>query len=319
MPTVSELVRDVLASVATDATGVAAAKWIDNRYQEMVGKVKFRSLRSIGELQLPKVVGNDDDDTVTTTRDSTAVSGTSTTWETTPTTSPGAYWYFKASSAWYNISSVTDNTNLVLTTAFSEDAVSAGTYKIVKRYHPLASTARRLGSFMLTRLFKELQSVSETELNLIAPGRILTDNIPNYVALSGHDASDYLQVEIYPPPKLSEIIHYIYWKIPSTLSLGTTLPLMIDPYTLKEGVLVDLYRFEKAAALRAGNVEIAGHWGNEEARQRTIWRKVINDAIRSDRGVDDITMILDMISNRRGRYDGDITTAREDRLINWNG
>jgi hypothetical protein len=186
----------------------------------------------------------------------------------------------------------------------------------VKRHHTLATAARRLGAFVHSRQRRELTTVSAGELDIIAPGRILAGGLPVYVAEIGEDSSGYKQVEIYPPPEESELIHYVYWKLPTTLTLSTTLPQSIDPYTLKEGVLVDLYRFEKSRALRLGNMEAAGHWGNEEARQRTIWRKAIDHAIRSDRGVDDITFIVQMLSG--GTRSGDIKTARDDLYARWN-
>jgi hypothetical protein len=133
------------------------------------------------------------------------------------------------------------------------------------------------------------------------PGRTLVGNIPTHVAQVGTDSSNNLIYEIYPPPEESEIIHYIYWNLPSTLTANSTIPAVIDPYTLKEGVLIDLYRYEKAAARRNLQIEAANSWSNDEARQRTIWKKVIKDAIRTSRGSDDITFILTMFRTSQGR------------------
>jgi hypothetical protein len=107
--------------------------------------------------------------------------------------------------------------------------------------------------------------------------------------------------EIYPPPETSELIHYIYWNLPTALTPTSTIPPVIDPYTLKEGVLIDLYRYEKAAARRSLQIEAANSWSNDEARQRTIWKKVIKDAIRTSRGSDDISFILTMFRTNQGR------------------
>lgn len=318
MATVSELVRDVLASAATDAGGIACAKWVDNRYKEMLATVKFRSHRVIGELSLPAVVPTSSEgSTVDATRGSTGITGTDSTWATSPTTSPGDDWYFRARSAWYRIASVTSNTVLTLDSAFAEDDVDDGSYSIVKRYHSLASDARRLGTFVHSRLRTDLESISLDELNIIAPGRILVGSIPRYVAEVGTDSDGYKSVEIYPPPTKTELLYYVYWKQPTSLTVNGDIPQYIDPYVLKEGTLVDLYRFEKAASLRKGNVEAAATWANEEHKQRTRWRGMLKDARKADRGVDDVTLILDMMVNsRRGRWP-DITTAREDVLATW--
>lgn len=312
MTTVDELARDVLASIATDANAIAAAKWIDNRYKEMVSRVRFRHLREVGELSLPAVY---DTGTVTITRGSTTVTGSSTQFETDLSSGSQEYYYFRTSTAWYRISSVTSETELELSSAFAEDDVSAGSYKIVKRFHPLASDARWMGDFVHTRLRKRLERVSLDMLDIRAPGRSLAGNIPHLVAQVGVDSNGYVEVEVYPPPVESEIIHYIYWTLPSTLAIGSTIPPVIDPYTLKEGVLTDFYRYEKAAAIRKGNIEAAGLWRNEEKAQKSIWEKCIKDAIRTSRGSDDITLILEMFPGSARMHDQ--RTARDYVYVNW--
>lgn len=290
MATVEEIARDVIGSLGTDAGALLVAKWTDNRYQQLVSKVRPRHLRQVGELLLPAKV---DDGLITTTRGSTDVSGDSdTTWATSPTTSPGEYWQFRASSAWYDISSVTDDDTITLSTAFAEEDITEGPYSIIKRYHALDATARWLGRFYHTRLRKEIPVVSLDELGLEAPGRYLVGSYPALVAQVGVDTSNYLKVEVYPPPENTEIIHYIFWDLPTTLTISSTIPLQIDPYVLKEGVLIDAYRYEKARALRRGNVDQAGIWRNDEKAQETIWKRAMQDAARTDRGVDDITLIL---------------------------
>ena len=79
MPTVDELARDVIASIATDANALAAAKWIDNRYKEMMSRVRFRHLRQVGELSVPGIY---DTGTIAATRGSTAITGTATQFQT---------------------------------------------------------------------------------------------------------------------------------------------------------------------------------------------------------------------------------------------
>jgi hypothetical protein len=312
MATVEELVRDILASVSSDAGGLLVAKWADNRYKEMVAKVRFRHLRKVGELSLPAVI---DTGTVTTTRDSTAVTGDSTTFETDMSAGSQEDYYFRAGQNWYKIASVTDDTNLVLASGYAEDAVADGSYKIVKRTHALASDARWFGDFVLTRLRKRLTSISLDELDIRAPGRTIVGSIPDTVAQIAINSSGYPNVEIYPPPEESELIHYVYWSLPTALTMASTIPPVIDQYTLKEGTLIDLYRYEKAAAIRKGNIEQAAVWRNEEKSQESKWRQVINDAIRTSRGTDDISFILQMPNV--AFQSRDQRTARDYILDNW--
>jgi len=312
MPTVTELTRDILSSIATDVGGIACAKWIDNRYKEMVSKVRFRHLRKVGELALPAII---DTGTVTTTRASTAVAGASTTFETDMSAGAQEYYYFKVQSAWNKIASVTDETNLVLSTGFGEAAAAAASYVIVKRHHPLASDARWVGDFYFTRLRKQLTEVPLEAIGIQAPGRSLTGNIPHLVAQVGVDSNGYPMYEIYPPPLLSEVVHYIYWALPTSLSLSTSIPLVIDPYTLKEGVLVDLYRYLKATELKKGNIEAAAVYRNDERAQGTIWKRAIQDAKRTSRGSDDLTFILEMYPGFSSYHDQ--RTARDYIHDNW--
>jgi hypothetical protein len=149
MATVDELARDIVGSLALSEAYLIAVRWIDNRYKQLCSRVRFKHKRKIGEVQIPATY---DTGTVTTTRDSTAVTGASTVWDTTPGNGAQTDWWIKPSSAWYKVSSVTNDTALVLATAFSEDAVAAGSYSLVKRYHSLNATARWLGDFVLTRL-----------------------------------------------------------------------------------------------------------------------------------------------------------------------
>jgi hypothetical protein len=153
------------------------------------------------------------------------------------------------------------------------------------------------------------------ELEREAPGRILTHQFPRTVAQIGVDSNFYLQVEFYPYSAKSEIVHYVYWDLPTELTIASTIPAQIDPYVLKEGALIDAYRFLKAKARMSGQFDAANSWGNDEQRQQTRWERNINEAIRTDQGSDDKTFILSMYGGRRGI--GDIVTARDHILSNW--
>lgn len=314
MATVEELVRDVLGSLGSSAGAPLAAKWVDNRYKDLVSRVKFRHLRSVGELAVPAVVN---EGTVVTTRGSTTVTGTSTTFETDlGGTGSKEYWWFRASSAWYKVASVTSETVLVLASEFAEDDVSGGGYVLVKRHLALDSNARWLGKAVHTRLRRTLDEISLTAMDVRYPGRRLTGVYPFAIAQVGTDSSNSLMVEVYPPPSASEIIHYVYWDLPTALSVGSTIPPQVDAHVLKEGVMVDAYRYEKALALRAGMIEKAAVWRNEERAQMTTWERTITRAVKADRGVDDLTFILQMTGGRSNRGDWQ-RTARDIVLDRW--
>jgi len=410
MATVEELVRSIKGSLPlSDLGGPVVAKWIDERYKEMVSKVRFKHLRTTGELVVPGYV---DTGTVHVSRGAEEVVGLSTVWAAEPTTSVADEWFFRAGTAWYRVASVTDNTNLTLDSPYAEagltsvvepgsytwsntsgseyrlndldgdaisitDTISAvygdgsafsegpggslavsewaqsgnnlyvrladsadpdskrsafvtydiensdgtttgNSYKLVKRYYPLASDARWLGTFVHSRTRMLLSIETPETMDVIAPGRIHIGGYPSHISLIGRDATNgYLMVEVYPPPATSEILHYIYWTLPSALVMASDIPLQIDDNMLKEGAMVDAYRWAKITSIEKGNVEAAGFYGNWEDRQRTIWKRSLKDAQRTDRGVDDTTLILQL--GKGGSLPGAVRTARDHIVSGWTG
>lgn len=313
MATVDELARDLVGSLSLSEGYLIAVRWIDNRYKQLVSRVRFKHLRKIGEVQVPATY---DTGTVAVTRDATAVVGTSSLWATTPTVATHTDWWIKISSAWYRVASVASDTALTLATAFSEDTVTANSYSLVKRTHSLTANARWLGDFVLTRLRLNMgPPIPLEELDREAPGRVLTDHYPRRVAQIGVDSNNYLRVEFYPYSSKSEIVHYVYWDLPTELTITSTIPAQIDPYILKEGALIDAYRFLKAKARMNGEMDIANSWRNDEFAQETRWENRIQEAVQTDQGADDKSFILSMFGERY-KF-GDIVTARDHILSNW--
>jgi len=313
MATVDELARDLVGSLSISEGYLIAVRWIDNRYKQLVSRVRFKHLRKIGAVAIPATYATG---TVAVTRDATSVVGTSTLWATTPTVATHTDWWIKIASAWYRVASVASDTALTLATAFSEDTVTANSYSLVKRLHSLDSGARWLGDFVHTRTGFNMGPPMPLEaLDREAPGRVLTSQYPRRVATIGVDSDFYIQVEFYPYSVDSEIAHYVYWNLPTELTITSTIPRQIDPYVLKEGALIDAYRFLKSKARMAGEMDIANSWRNDEFAQETRWEKRIQEAVHTDQGADDKTFILSMYGGHR--QFGDIMTARDHILSNW--
>lgn len=311
MATVEEVARDLLAAVGSEVGFLTSIKWIDNRYKQIVSRSRFRHLRKVGELIIPARYNTG---TIALTRDSTAGTGTDTVW-TDIGSGAQEYYYLRQSVAWYHLSSITDDTNLVLTTAFAEDTVTTGAYNIIKRHHPLNSNARWLGRFVHSRLRNPLDSVSPDALDIDVPGRTLVGSYPLQVAQVGTDSSNNIIVEFYPYCNESEIIHYVYWDLPTTLTISSTIPPQIDPYVLKEGALVDLYRYLAARAAHTGQIETAAYFRNESRAQETQWERRMQEASATDKGLDDTEFILKMLG--RGHRTGDIRNAHDQVYSRW--
>lgn len=304
--TVDSVARAALNAINSDVGLVRAVKFTSYRYRELTNDGKLRALRKLGELVIPAVV---DTGTVDCTRDSNVVTGNAAAQAVWTTALIGRY--FRASNAWYKVANVVGG-ELRLESTFSETAVDDGAYKIVQRFAALPPEVRYLGTFVHTRLRNKLQLQTAHEMDWNFPDRILSSNAgPQVVVDFGRDDSGDRVVEIYPYSETSEILHYTYWERSPDLEIGDLLPYSVDEYALKEGVLIDLMRYEASKAARSGKVDEASFWRNDYRAQETQWRKIRQDLLKADKGIDDMTFILrhaglDVAS------DGVIRTAREE-------
>ncbi len=314
MATVDDIIKSLLGSVGTESEVLIAVQWLNERYKELVSRVRFNHLRRVGEFRTAAVA---DTGTITATRGSKAVTGVGTGWSTFATTTQ-PYWAFRGSVAWYEVDLISAATTLSLLTEFSEATLAAGSsYKMVKRYHPLNSNARWLGQFILPRLGLNLgDPISYVELDTIDPRRTLVGSLPSYVSVMGTtkigntNGVGTVMVEVYPYPENAELIKYVYWDIPSSFNMGDTVPPQIDGYILKEGAYIDYCRFMMAKREKEGKYEGTAFWRNEMHAARTKWEYYINQATRADRAADDISFILERDSGRGAHSIGDIRTAR---------
>lgn len=317
MATVGDLAREVVGALGggpTEDSYALVLQWINRRYREMVGTVKFRQLRSVGEIQIP---ASYDTGTAVATRDSTTVTGTGTAWQTLMGAGSQEYYWIRLSNAWYQISSVSSETSLTLSTNYSEDTVStAQAYTIVKKHIALPSSVRWLGTFMHDRLNAVLgEPISLMELNYIAPARHLVSAYPTIVSQVGTDSSNNVMIETYPYCEDSEILRYVYWNIPTDLTITSTIPPQIELHMLKEGVLIDLMRWKAAKAADEMDIERAAYWRNEYRAQAPVWQKYMRDASATDRAVDDVSFMLQWKNTVSPM--SDIRTARD--YIYYNG
>lgn len=117
-------------------------------------------------------------------------------------------------------------------------------------------------------------------------------------------------IEVYPVSGIAETYHYSYWAIPAQLALTDSLPPEIDAYVLREGVLVDVYRYKCEQMLAAGKIQESEIYTNKQSRQATVWEACIQQAIVADQAFhNEVSVQLDSYS--RGGSGGDIETARE--------
>lgn len=313
MATVNDVASGVLASLGSDAGLILAVRWADGRYRQLVAQTRFRHLRQVGEVSVPGIV---DGGLASATRDSRVVTGdlnAQAAWGVPP--GVVGRW-FRGARTWYEIDALSQG-ELRLRSAYAEATTSLAGYKIAARRVELPREARWLGEAVHMRRRRSLgQPISLVELDVLAPARATVDTGGPQLWVEADVAPNFAKrVEFYPYPKQTELIHFVYWTLPARLGLGAMLPAEIDEYVLREGVLIDAMRYEMARALRAGAVEQAAVWRNDMRSQETKWREYIQDAIRADRGVDDVTMILQRAST--SAIERDLVTARDMVYDRW--
>jgi len=285
--TADKVARAALDAINSDVGLIRAVKYVSYRYRELTNDGKLRALRKMGEVVIPAVITTG---TVTTTRDSNVVTGNAAAQAVWTSAVIGRY--FRPTTSWYRIDNLVGG-ELRLDSTFAEDAVSAGSYKIVQRFAELPPEVRYLGTFVHTRFRRALQVQTAVEMDYNFPDRITVSSAgPQLVIDFGYADNGNRLIEVYPYSTESEIIHYVYWEVTPDLQIGDLLPYSVDEYALKEGVLIDLMRREAAKAARAGKVDEAAFWRNDYRAQETKWEKVKAQMLRADKGVDDITLIL---------------------------
>lgn len=328
---VEQLAREVTAALDTDAGYVLAAQWIDSRYRQLCSRARLRHLRKVGEVVIPAAITTG---AVACVRGTTRVYGDADAVEAWLGAGDLEGWSVRLRSAWYEVSSLGSN-YLELAVAYAEadlgdiegfglvpfgdgdegfggGVVESGGYVLVRRYVPLALDARWLGTFVHARLRREVHPVSHAELDIAVGERLEVHSAgPRVFAEVGTNAAGARLVEFYPYCRSAEHVRYVYWSIPPRLGLFDEIPAQIDPYVLKEGALIDLYRYESARAARSGAIDVAALMRNEMRAQATAWERNILEAIGTDRGSDDVSFVLEarFADSRAGR---DISTARDE-------
>lgn len=320
-------VEDV-ATLALSAVDVSAerpigtpvvALWVMQRYRELTNRTRFRHLRRVGVLNIPAAINTG---TVTATLGSTAVTADAAA-QAAITAAGGAsaitdrFIRLSSNAVWYEIESYSAPT-ITLATPFTQDDITDSGFLILPRFQVLNSAARWLGTFVFPRRRRVLGMRSYMDYDRTAPERMLTSDGPWFVAEATNQPADTLnlgtagakRVELYPYSLTEETVYYVFWAIPDALALTDTLPQEIDPYVLREGVLIDIFRYRASQAANAGRIEEAGYWRNESRAQSTSWEDQIREAAKADRGMDDVSFILHT-SGLGTTWGRDIVNARD--------
>lgn len=308
--------RQVIAASDSSAGYLLANQWVINRLTEIATRTRLRSLRQIGEIYVPAPITAG---TATFTRDSAVVTGDAT---ATAAWSPDVVGrYIRGRVSWYEIIGyqvVSAVAQLTLKSKFGEDTLSGGDYYIVQRFVPLDPEASWIGDgFVNMRRRRPVQRVTMQELDTYAPSRQLVGSGSSaQMVVEGPERPDGIKTaEFYPYSTESESYRYVYWKQVPAYKATDPIPSRIPVYVLREGALIDLYRYNGARALNEGKTEVAATWFNMSRSQETKWDMYWRQAAKADRGDDDATFLLKQCGIKMTAFD--ITNAREQVLATW--
>jgi hypothetical protein len=316
--TVEEVARDVLAAVDSDANFLLACNWISNRYRQLCSRARFKHLRKVGQLFMPATIQAG---TISVTKGSNLIT----------TTDPVTIAAFQAQvnditgrwiRAHINWMEVIDSeigsasATLKLSAPFVEDSNAVTTYQLCHKFISLAPHCRFIGPYMIVqKLNTTIRNMSLAEMDVLYPRRAVVSGVgPLVWAEIGVDKDQNKVIELYPYASVDMVIMYVYWPDPPTLSVDDPMPGDVDSYVLREGALIDAMRYEAAKAAKAGNNEMAAFWSNSYRAQSTQWERNIIEAIRNDRGADDITLLM-RSSTQRYSFPRDVVTGRDEVYV----
>lgn len=308
MPTLESIAAQTVASVGGGLSYPLVAEWVRARYQQLATRVKLKHLRQLGQVNIPAAITTG---TATVVRDSPIVTISSLDSSLLGRNSVG--WFFRAGVVWYEVlsySSASGTTTLQLKAPYAEASVTAGAYVLVSRYTKLDSAAAWIGrSWVHARHRRPLSITTMDKLNSMASYRPLVGSGgPQWVA-EGPELDGVKTVEIYPYSTTSEALFYVYWKDVPALTLTEELSSRIKPYILKEGALIDCYRYKMTQAADKMQIEAAAFYRNEMRTQETKWERYLMEAIQADQGEDDGQFILTTLGKNSAF--SEIRTARD--------
>lgn len=295
MPTVEHIARAALGDLCEDERDVLlAVRWVTERYREFASR-RLKQRRKVGSFTVPPAITAG---VVQATNNSPIVTGS---------TAAQAAWaeardlvgrFFQTNTGWYEILSVDPTFNIIeLASPYAGDDLGDASYRIVQRYNALDPSVAFLGTFVHPRFRRPLRQVNIADLDLYHTERQFTSAGPFWVA----EFDEHLgrrRVELYPYSTRTELIGYIYWeKVPDEFELEEQLPNAVDPQALKEGVMVDIYTYQSAKAAKEGKGDMAAYYGNMAARQRTLWERAQQRLVKSDRGLEDLHLVLQSYGN----------------------
>jgi hypothetical protein len=326
--TVLDTTLQIIAATASDAGVQLALNWLNQRYIELVARARMRQNRRYGTLYAPQPITLP---TVAITTGTTAVTFSSIPKD--PVTGNNVSvqgWHLRVNVTWYFVTAHTSgSTSATIESKFSDATATASAITLVQRFIPVPdANTRWISSVVHPRRRKRLRYKTGEQMNTAYPARTVVGAFPwcwteaprfvdtlDISTVLGSTGQKF--IEVYPPSNIAETYGFVYWNVPPSFVITDSLPPEIDEWVLREGVLVDVYRYKSEQWAAKGNPEMAGFYTNKEMKQRVVWENAIQQAQVTDALFHPLVPIeIDMFTDS-GEYGGDITNAHDFIWSQW--
>ena len=262
---------------------------INVRYKQILNSEKWEFLKDSTTVRLRGIETSSSTMTVAVVPGGVTVTGTGTTWYGTATSG----WLFRVNdeSQPYEVSSVTNDTQILLMTAYGGTTVTAGDFEYFKnRYTPDVGDCGEINSIVYQ---SQLEETTEAWINANDPERTSTGQPAKWVNHSKSSSVDGLVTfEIWPIPDQDYVVTVNYTKTVTDLSNDSDTPLF-RPEVLEAGALWDCYRI---AFRITNNTAYIGLARDAKTDFETELRKMTLEDLRTaslPRRVRDVMGVLD--------------------------
>lgn len=239
--------------------------YINDRYMAMISVHPWTRLSINAVLQVPAKY---DTGTIAITAGATAVTLTGGTFTAAMT---GRRIRIANRSEFYTFSFLTGSTGTI-DRAYEGDTIADSAYRIWQAIFSLPSTVDFFQSVELPRLGRDLDQMSQDELDFVDPGRHASGGPFVFAPYQDNATTGVTQIELYPGTEIAEGLPIRYRQMVDRLEApddtGTEFPAWIDTQVIFAGVEADLYG-------------LTGNGGMKQMKERD-WAMGLQSMIASD-------------------------------------
>lgn len=271
---VSEVAYAAQRAYGVEDKLLSAENWVNDRYRQLAERYQLRHLRKIKEVAIRSTISAGTATPVTGSAIITGDADALAAWAALGTDIVNCFISPPAAQRWYEVVEFLPGQGLKIGLPYIE-AVGDDeehSYSLIQRYTDLPTDLQRLGQVTFMRGLTTVTPVSQYDIDLADPGRLINSWPRKCAEAPVHPITGVRRLEVYPPPSEEmEVLRLYYWAQPRVYEWDEELPSVLPKQVLVMGVQIDLLSHLWAQAVAAKDTEGAGHYRNEAARLTTKW------------------------------------------------